>query len=98
MQVFSLEQTCIYKDIDGKDQECLHLFATENDKIIAYARLLPPGVSYKEPSIGRVLVLPEQRRTGIGFTLMQRAIAQLHQDHTGQDICISAQTYLMKFY
>ena len=27
--VFIIEQTCLYKDIDGLDSQCLHLFCTE---------------------------------------------------------------------
>lgn len=98
MQVFILEQNCIYLDIDGKDQDSYHLFATENNQIIAYARLIPPGISYKEPSIGRVLVLPNYRRTGIGYMLMQKAIAHLQKVYADHEICISAQSYLINFY
>ena len=55
-QVFVVEQECPYLEVDGKDLHAHHLYKEENGEVVAYARLLPAGVSYKEPSIGRVLV------------------------------------------
>lgn len=98
LEVFVLEQSCFYQDIDGKDIACLHLFAQQEDEVIAYARLIPPGISYPEPSIGRVLVKSNHRNSGLGFTLMQKAIDALQQLYPNTDICISAQSYLEKFY
>lgn len=54
--VFVVEQNCPYPEVDGKDLQSYHLFKEENGEIIAYLRILPPGVSYPELSIGRVLV------------------------------------------
>ncbi|VTP85083.1 putative acyltransferase [Proteus vulgaris] len=53
-QVFICEQQCAYQDLDGVDQDTLHLFAKgdDNQQIIAYARLLPQGIAFKE-SINR---------------------------------------------
>src|SRR6187431_2327383 len=43
-KVFIVEQHCIYNDVDGKDQLAWHLMGTEDGHLIAYTRILPPGV------------------------------------------------------
>jgi ElaA protein len=96
--VFVVEQTCAYQDVDGKDMQSLHLFAcNEKQKPIAYLRLVEPGVSYDEWSIGRVVTAQEVRHTGVGKSLMQQAIHYTEQNKCGP-IRISAQCYLEKFY
>jgi ElaA protein len=98
-EVFIVEQTCAYQDIDGKDLKAIHLFASnENENIMAYARLLPPGISYVYPSIGRVVTHSLIRRSGIGKLLMQKSIEILFEKFGKQTIKISAQLYLQNFY
>lgn len=97
-EVFVLEQLCVYQDADNKDQKSHHLMIKDNDKLIAYARLLPPGVSYPEMSIGRVISSPEYRRKGAGRLLMQKAIEGCHELFGEGPIRIGAQLYLTKFY
>ncbi len=101
VDVFVVEQHCAYPELDGKD--CLahtrHLLGTDSQgKLQAYARLLAPGVSYAEPSIGRVVVNAAVRGQGIAQQLMQQAIAQCEQLWPQQAITIGAQQYLMTFY
>lgn len=66
-QVFICEQQCAYQDLDGVDQDTLHLFAKgdDNQQIIAYARLLPQGIAFKEASIGRVIVAQNRREVAL---------------------------------
>lgn len=74
-EVFVVEQNCPYQDMDGKDIYCFHLLGTnEKNKLIAYARLLPADISFKEVSIGRVVTAQTVRRTGAGIELMQNAL------------------------
>lgn len=97
--VFVVEQCCYYQDLDDKDREAVHLYAIEGEEVIAYARLLPKGVSYPEQvSIGRVITSGEHRRTGLGRELMRRAIDECESRWPGQSIKISAQSYLNDFY
>ena len=70
-EVFVVEQACPYLDPDGKDKLSLHLCGYEENGLIAYARLIPPGIMYEEASIGRVLSKLTVRRTGMGRLLMQ---------------------------
>ena len=68
------------------------------EALVAYARLLPPGVSYPEASIGRVVTSPMVRGRGWGKQLMDIAIEQTRKQFDAREICISAQSYLLKFY
>ena len=52
-EVFVVEQDCVYQDLDGKDEAGWHVVGVEAGVCVATARVLPPGVSYAEPSIGR---------------------------------------------
>ena len=69
VDVFVVEQNCVYQDIDGKDKKSTHLMAWHNDNLVAYTRLVPPGVSFKEASIGRVITSPFYRGLGIPIFL-----------------------------
>lgn len=97
-EVFVVEQNCVFQDADNKDQHCYHLCGWNDDQLIAYVRLVPPGISYEEPSIGRVVTSPAARRTGAGRVLMQNAIKECFKIFGKQNIRISAQLYLKKFY
>lgn len=98
VDVFVVEQTCPYPECDGKDIKCFHLFAKENDEIIAYLRILPPGVSYDETGIGRVLVKDKHRGKGLAIEMMNRAIKFIQEEMKFKKIKISAQQYLIDFY
>ena len=97
--VFVVEQTCAYQDLDGKDEHSFWVWAEdENGTVHATARLLPAGISYKEISIGRVCTSMESRRTGLGKLLMEECLKQCEHIWGKQTITISAQQYLLKFY
>jgi len=100
--VFVVEQDCVFPDVDGRDPQCWHLIgrasAAPDSPVIAYCRLVPPGVKYEEPSIGRVLTTAAGRGTGAGRTLMAEAISRLEALWPGRAIRIGAQQYLEGFY
>lgn len=98
INVFMLEQNCLYPDCDNKDYVSKHLFAKSENKMVAYARLIPPGVSYADASIGRVIVAEEFRQYKIGYELMNRAIQEAIHLFPDNNIRISAQAHLEKFY
>lgn len=97
-QVFVVEQNCAYQDPDGKDVVSYHLLMESGEELVAYARLVPPGVSYPEAAIGRVVTSQTVRGKGWGKSLMEIAIAQIQKKFEVNEICISAQSYLLKFY
>ncbi|MEC4116588.1 MULTISPECIES: GNAT family N-acetyltransferase [Myroides] len=96
--IFVVEQNCAYPELDGKDKQCLHVYATKLNQVIACARIVPPGLSYPEISIGRVAVHADYRKDGYGKVLMQHAIDKIEEEFGAQDIQIGAQCYLKKFY
>ncbi|MBC7629732.1 GNAT family N-acetyltransferase [Ferruginibacter sp.] len=97
-EVFSVEQNCVYQDADDKDQASYHLAGWDGKKLAAYCRILPAGLSYDSPSIGRVVSSPAYRNSGCGRRLMQLAIAKSLAQFNHPLITISAQFYLQKFY
>ena len=98
-EVFIVEQNVVYHDIDFKDKEAQHLFLEDEEgEVIAYARLLPKGVSYAEASIGRVLTKKTHRGTGLGKELMEEGMGFLQNVWQEKKIRISGQLYLLKFY
>lgn len=98
MEVFVVEQQCIYQDCDDKDQPAHHLMAWQEGKLAACTRLLPAGISYAEPSIGRVITSPAFRGISLGRELMTRSIEACYELFGKQPIRIGAQQYLEKFY
>lgn len=98
-RVFVVEQTCAFLDVDGLDPKCWHAWGSDlAGVLVATARLVPPGLKYVEPAIGRVVTAPEVRRTGAGRALMTSAIAQVQRLYPGQPIRLGAQRYLEQFY
>lgn len=97
-EVFAVEQNCVYQDCDDKDQQSYHFMGWLQNKLVAYTRLLPPGVAFEEVSIGRVVTSPSIRRMKVGKELMQRSIEKLHELFGESKIKIGAQLYLKSFY
>tara|TARA_B100000767_G_scaffold73181_1_gene69861 strand:+ start:368 stop:811 length:444 start_codon:yes stop_codon:yes gene_type:complete len=98
LEVFVLEQNCIYQDLDNKDQKAIHLVGEEEGKVIAYTRLFKKGDYFENASIGRVIVKKESRKKDYGKIIMQKSIEELKNEHNEENIEISAQKYLIKFY
>lgn len=96
--VFVVEQMCVFQDVDGVDPASWHLFSREGDRIVAYCRLLPPGVKFPEASIGRVITTEPGRGRGLGRALMVEALARAHALWPSQSIRIGAQQRLERFY
>lgn len=99
-EVFIVEQNCPFPDLDNKDQQCHHLLGFDGEKgtLLAYTRLVPPGLAYGYPSIGRVVTSVEARGAGVGRELIQRSIREITQLYGPHTLQISAQEYLRDFY
>lgn len=105
IDVFVVEQDCPYADLDGKDLLSHHVYAIKKGDEVASGvsasatiRICAPGVSYSEPSLGRVVTCTNCRGIGLGISMMNRAINECERLYPGQGIRISAQCYLDKFY
>ena len=99
IEVFSVEQNVVYQDCDNKDFKSYHFTGTLNDQLLAYSRIIPPGISYSEAaSIGRVVTSPIVRGQSLGKQLFEKSLEQLYLLFGQVPIIISAQVYLIKFY
>jgi ElaA protein len=97
-EVFVVEQKSIFLDMDNKDQQCKHLLGTLEGKLLAYSRIVPEGVSYEYPSIGRIVVSSEGRNLGLGKELMTVSVENLSKLYGQTSIRMGAQFYLKSFY
>jgi ElaA protein len=96
--VFVLEQECPFQDVDGADPASWHLLGRGASELVAYARLIPAGVKFAEPSIGRVATAQTVRGTGLGRELMKRSIERSDALWPGLPVRIGAQQRLERFY
>ncbi|MBE9175413.1 GNAT family N-acetyltransferase [Synechocystis salina LEGE 06155] len=97
--VFVVEQGCLYLDADELDKQSWHLFGRTNDqRLVAYARLNFPNTRYSEPSFGRVLTSKTIRGMGAGRKIVEACIQKSLQEYPNWDVRISAQAHLAKFY
>lgn len=97
-EVFVVEQRSAYQDVDDKDLLAHHFLMLNDKQLVGYCRILPPNISYQEPAIGRVLVSKKFRGKELGKLLMKNALDETKKLFPNQDIVISAQLYLLKFY
>lgn len=97
-QIFVLEQNCLYEDMDGFDNQSLHLCGHIAGTLATYCRIIPPGVRYEQPSIGRIVVALPFRGKGYGRELLKKALLATTQNYEGNFIRIQAQAHLEKFY
>lgn len=97
-EVFVVEQNCVFLDQDDKDQKCYHLLLYVDGKLGGYSRLVPPGLSYSEMAIGRVITASFVRGKGLGRILMEKSIEYCHQYFGEGPIRLGAQTYALDFY
>ncbi len=97
--VFVIEQSCIYPDMDNRDITAWHLAGVDGDgAIVACLRVLPPDVEHKFPRIGRVAVTEAARGKKLARSLMTEGIRRTRSLYPECAIRISAQQYLKKFY
>jgi len=98
IDVFVVEQDCPYPDLDGYDQKAIHLWAEQDNSILAYCRIFDKGIKYNETSIGRVLTSEKGRGKNLGKQLIQYAVETIENRFKTSEVRISAQDYLLKFY
>lgn len=93
-RVFIIEQRCLFLDADGYDPAARHLTGRREDRLLAYARVLPPGVKYAEYAIGRLVVEPRARNRGLGRAAMREAIRRIVTAAGPVPIRLQAQDHL----
>lgn len=100
VDVFVVEQTCPYPELDNKDllPDVTHLLGWSFGELVACARILGPGISYENASIGRVATKQQYRGNGMGHQLMNVAVETCQSIWPEHDIEISAQHHLQAYY
>ncbi len=100
--IFVVEQNCVFSDMDSVDAACEHLcgFGTGSTgpPLLAYVRLVPPGVKMPEASLGRLVVAKDARRQGLARSAIERGLVRLRERFPGAPIRIGAQRYMEDFY
>ena len=61
-----------YQEVDNADKDAYHIWLEDEEGIQAYARILPPGTTFEEASIGRIIA--KKRRCGLGTQIVKEAI------------------------
>lgn len=108
-EVFVLEQTCLYPDLDNLDQDCIHVISyAKSDPpaadgsaaapIVAYLRILPAGAVFDTVAIGRVLVREDLRKDGLARELLVETLNYIKNVLGEKHVKLSAQQYLIDFY
>ena len=96
--VFIVEQECAFLEIDGKDPLARHLLCHDGADLIGCLRIFAPGLSGDAARIGRVVVAPPGRGTGLGRRLMQAALDEIEARQGRTPVALSAQLHLEAFY
>ncbi len=95
-EVFIMEQSILYQDMDNVDYESLHCFFLEDEKVIAYLRAFNKKDSSDVVRIGRVLTINHGR--GIGKELMNKSLPVIKEKMNCKKISMDAQTHAIGFY
>jgi len=96
VEVFIVEQKCVYNDLDNEDKNCFHLIAKDKKEIVSYLRILKK--SNQEISFGRVLVSRNERGKGYAKKIIEEAMSFINKKWKEKTIIIQAQSYLQNFY
>jgi ElaA protein len=98
VDVFVVEQRCIYPELDGLDPVALHILGhTDAGQLAAYARILPPQAD-GIPHLGRFVVHKDHRGKGWAHLLIERAIIEARKWTGIGDSAVAAQTHLEPLY
>lgn len=98
-EVFVCEQKITEEqDFDDKDKLCHHVLLKEDGRVVAYSRIVPKGMAYDHPSIGRVLVVKSHRRRGVAQEMMNACLKFIKENLDESIVVLSAQLYVKEMY
>ena len=96
IDVFVVEQSCPYPELDGLDQDAVHVWIEDGGEIQAYLRVMDRGAESEHVSIGRVVAT--KRRSGLGTRVLKEGIRAAKQYFGADSVYLEAQTYAREFY
>jgi len=92
LRVFVEEQRVPLEiEMDDMDAASVHALAVDDGRVVGTGRLLPDG------HIGRMAVLRESRRRGVGGALLKRLVDEARRRGMSE-VRLSAQTHALGFY
>jgi ElaA protein len=94
--VFVVEQTCPYFDLDGVDYKSTHVFIEDGGKIVAYLRLFPRDGEEGIIRIGRVVT--RERNKGYGAAILSEGLRVARERFLPRGFYLEAQTYAVGYY
>lgn len=78
-------------EMDDMDAASVHALAFDDGKVVGTGRLLPDG------HIGRMAVLRQSRRRGVGSAILARLVDEARRRGM-TEVALSAQTHALGFY
>lgn len=97
--IFVVEQNCVFPDMDGVDPQCEHLCGCDaGGRLLAYLRLVPPGVKAPQAALGRLVVARELRGRGLARAAVGQGLQRCAERFPGQAVFLSGQQHLEAFY
>ena len=92
-EVFVVEQTCVFLDLDGRDTEpgARHLWIEHDGRVDAVARVLVESPETRR--IGRIVTRPSHRGQGLAAQLIEHAIASFDGEFV-----LDGQSHLADYY
>jgi len=104
VDVFVVEQACIYPEIDEKDvlEDTLHMLGYPGGdsvrQLVAYARAMAPVAPNSAVTIGRVVTDAGFRGQGVAREMMHQLMTECRKSWPESDIALSAQVPVSSFY
>ncbi len=95
VDVFVVEQNCPYPELDGEDEDALHLFIEEDGEIASYLRII---INQPKTRIGRVVTHKDYRGKKLSSKLMKEAMVYTKSQYPKKAVILSAQEHLQQFY
>lgn len=98
VDVFVVEQRCIYPELDGLDPVARHVLARDAEgALVAYARILPAQQDGM-PHLGRFVVRADHRGKGLAHELIRRTMEEALRWTGASRLALAAQTHLEGLY
>jgi predicted GNAT family N-acyltransferase len=95
-QTVFVDEQGFNEEFDSIDRECVHLLCYQNDAAVGTCRIIYSD-KYNSYMIGRVAVLKEYRKKGVGRKLMEAAEEYL-KDKDIKYVLVSSQKRAIPFY
>ena len=95
-EIFVVERNCVYQDLDGTDQNGLHIFLEESGRILAYMRAFLKKGETNTVQIGRVLTAEHGK--GFGGQILKEGIRVIREQFRPEKMYLEAQCYAVGFY